>query len=144
MRIRSATIIAVVSAAFAWTAATGGAGAYTYQVIYDLCSKRGCTDGAFPTPGLTMDLAGNIYGSAQENSPAHATIFELTPVPGKNKWKYAKLYSAKTYLGNGRFIFDVNGNIYGAGSGGSKGYGAVLDLLPDGDHERRSWKELSG
>lgn len=131
-------------ASLAILAAATGAQAYTYKVIYDFCSERGCTDGANPIEGLTIDAAGNIYGATQTYSPARGTIYELIPVPGKTRWKFRKLAGGKEISNvNGRMIFDVNGNIYGTrGSGGSKGYGAVFELLPDGEHMRRIWKEL--
>jgi uncharacterized repeat protein (TIGR03803 family) len=123
-------------------AATIGAHAYTYKVIYNFCSQRGCTDGAFPGEGITLDLAGNIYGTTLGNS-GDGTVYELTPATKRSGWKFKKLYGGKNlYLYYGRFIFDVSGNIYGAGGGGSKGYGTIFELLPNGERTRRVWKEL--
>jgi uncharacterized repeat protein (TIGR03803 family) len=70
---------------------TGEGGAFSHGTVYRLDSSgvetvlhsfNGGTDGAYPSAGLTLDAAGNLYGTANEGGAAgnagdNGTIFEL-------------------------------------------------------------------
>jgi hypothetical protein len=115
---------------------TNGIGAWTHSVIYSF------TDGSVPAAGLTLDAAGNLYGTTAfvlyDNS--NGTVFELTPSGGS--WTRGALYSF-TGGTDGRFpsagvVFDAAGNLYGTTfEGGTKsclsgynGCGVAYKLAP--------------
>lgn len=70
---------------------TGEGGAFNHGTVYKLDSSgvetvlhsfNGGTDGAYPSAGLTLDAAGNLYGTANEGGAAgntgdNGTIFEV-------------------------------------------------------------------
>jgi len=94
-----------------------------------------------PIGGLTMDAAGNLYGTtaiAHDEDNDGGTAFELTPRGGG--WNFAWLYY---FPGNGglafdgphdKLVMDVAGNLYGTeyanGSNGYNQYGSVFKLAP--------------
>ena len=55
---------------------THSGGSWTYSDVYDF-SNAG--DGAYPTGDLTIDNAGNIYGTNQGDASGHGVVWELTP-----------------------------------------------------------------
>jgi len=102
-------------------------------------------DGADPAAGLTLDAAGNLYGTTEYGGKyGSGTVFELTP--GTNgQWNEAVLHSfGLFYNGDIPFagvIFDAVGNLYGTTYGGginnktcstyaSGGCGVVFKLTP--------------
>jgi uncharacterized repeat protein (TIGR03803 family) len=109
-------------------------------------------DGAFPTAGLILDSAGNLYGTAQEGGihikcsegVGCGTAFKLSPTP--TGWEETTLYRfcALTNCADGSdpsgaLIFDSAGNLYGTTSkGGPSENGAVFELSPNADG---SWAE---
>jgi hypothetical protein len=50
--------------------------AQTFKVIYNF---TGGPDGAYPYAGLTMDAAGNLYGTANGGGDGKGTVFKLAP-----------------------------------------------------------------
>jgi uncharacterized repeat protein (TIGR03803 family) len=100
-----------------------------------LYSFTGRADGAKPEAALTMDAAGNLYGTTTAGgSSGNGTVFKLTvPKKANGKWREKVLYS----FGSGTdgttpvsgVTLDAKGNIYGtASAGGSYGYGTVFEL----------------
>jgi uncharacterized repeat protein (TIGR03803 family) len=113
-----------------------GIGAWTQSVIYTF------TDGSVPFAGLTLDAAGNLYGTTAfilyDNSNA-GTVFELKPSGGG--WTESTLYSFTGARDGGTpiagVVFDAAGNLYGTTSGGgnacspyNNGCGVVYKLAP--------------
>lgn len=111
-----------------------------------LHSFSGSPDGEQPTAGLTVDSAGNVYGTTAGGGMAgtgFGTVFKLTPGL-KGKWTEAILH---TFSGvpdgqdpQGRLTIDAAGNLYGTTYGGGKGAqgsggcidscGTVFELMP--------------
>jgi len=93
-------------------------------------------DGSSPQSGLTMDAAGNLYGTTAEGGTYGAgEVFELSP-NGSGGWTETVLYSftggadGSTPFSSG-VIFDSSGNLYGTTvTGGAKNKGAVFELSP--------------
>jgi len=103
-------------------------------------------DGADPAAGLTLDAAGNLYGTTEYGGKyGSGTVFELTP--GTNgQWNETVLYSfGQPTAANGEIpfagvIFDAVGNLYGTTYGGginnncsgyvNGGCGVVFKLTP--------------
>ena len=106
-----------------------------------LYSFAGGSDGANPEFGdLTLDLAGNIYGTTPNGGSAACTggcgvVYELSPSNGG--WTEKILYSfqggqdgAYPYAG---VVFDNAGNLYGTTFlGGAQYDGTVYELTPSG------------
>jgi uncharacterized repeat protein (TIGR03803 family) len=103
------------------------------------------TDGAFPYAGLTIDPAGNLYGTtAAGGTREHGTVFELTP--GNNgTWTEKVLHNFSEPGGYeagpfGGLAMDAAGNLYGTTYGGGVnrddcdvsevGCGRVFELTP--------------
>jgi uncharacterized repeat protein (TIGR03803 family) len=121
-----------------WPSTGGG---WTETVLYHF--DHGNSDGAFPSAGLIMDGAGNLYGTTNNGGFADiwgngcycGTVFELSPIEGGG-WRETKLHSFG-YGGDGAYpgyagvIMDAAGNLYGVtGYGGIYGYGIVFELSP--------------
>jgi len=97
-------------------------------------------DGAGPTAALTMDAAGNLYGSTfyggntlDSCAPyGCGTVFKLAPSGGE--WIYTELYRFSGSDGqnpNSKVIIDSNGNLYGtASAGGASSKGVVWEITP--------------
>jgi uncharacterized repeat protein (TIGR03803 family) len=135
--------------------ATRAGGAYAYGTVFELKpstdgnwiekilhSFGSGTDGSTPESGLTLDHAGNLYGTTfYGGAYSHGTAFELSP--GADGWTESVLHS----FGNGTdasypttsLIFDSAGNLYGASYGGGPlTGGTVFELSPGAGGE---WTE---
>jgi len=116
-------------------------GHWVYDVPYVFCSLDNCADGSDPVAGLTIDAAGNLYGTTQAGGNyGFGTVFKLAKSHGV--WKEQVLYSfggpdGKNPFGN--LIFDHTGNLYGTTAfGGTWGGGVVFQLTP---RSHGTWKE---
>ncbi len=111
----------------------------TEQIIYTF---RNRLDGGYPSSGLTMDAARNLYGAAETGGiTGHGTVFELTP-NGVGGWTETVLYNFGVNVTDGTqpvggVVFDSKGNLYGTtlyggnmGSCSSSGCGAIYKLSP--------------
>ncbi|HEY1612411.1 MAG TPA: choice-of-anchor tandem repeat GloVer-containing protein [Rhizomicrobium sp.] len=108
-------------------------GKWTETVLYSFGTG---TDGAIPIGGVTLDAAGNLYGTTSVGGTlGYGTVFQL--VPG-SVWKENILHSFQNtddgtnpYAG---LIADAAGNLYGAATdGGSGGGGTAFELSPSGN-----------
>jgi uncharacterized repeat protein (TIGR03803 family) len=106
---------------------------WTEQVLYGFGTGE---DGTIPVAGVTLDAAGNVYGTASAGGAyGYGTIFELTP--SGSTWTETILHNFEDgddggvpYAG---LIADKAGNFYGAATeGGTGGGGAVFKLTPSG------------
>lgn len=95
----------------------------------------GATDGGSPVAGLTVDTAGNLYGTTTAGgSSGNGTVFKLVkPTVAGGGWKEQVLYSFGTGTDGAvpvaGVILDASGNLYGTTSaGGTYGYGTVFEL----------------
>ncbi len=102
-------------------------GSWTFTVLYSLSGAQG------PNSSLTIDAAGNLYGTAPEDPVgASGSVFQLAP--GGGGWTYTLLHSFNQYDGafpTGGAILDASGNVYGtAFEGGTNGDGTVWEITP--------------
>jgi len=123
---------------------TQSASGQTYRVIY---SFTGGQDGNDPSARLTMDRAGNLYGTTYEggytggNCTEHSllgcgTVFKLTKRSAS--WVFSSLYNfhwgTDGALPAGGVTFGPNGSLYGTtslgGVGPGGGDGTVFKLNP--------------
>jgi uncharacterized repeat protein (TIGR03803 family) len=96
----------------------------------------GQPDGANPQAGLTMDAAGNLYGTTSAGGANGAgTVFKLThPKQGAN-WPETVLHSFGAGTDGATPVASVTldhaGNLYGTASqGGAYGFGNIFQLVP--------------
>ncbi len=108
------------------------------QTLHVLHTFTG-TDGQEPVTGLTMDAAGNLYGTTYYGgSKGAGTVFKMTRRNGS--WTFSPLYSFKGgddgVSPGGRVVIGPNGTLYGttAQGGGTgcygMGCGTVFNLRP--------------
>ena len=94
--------------------------AQTFTVIH---AFTGGGDGGDPMSGLTMDSAGNFYGTTWGGGTGYGTVFKLWHVGGG--WRISPIYSfAGGADGAGpqaRVVFGPDGSLYGTTSGGGGG-----------------------
>jgi uncharacterized repeat protein (TIGR03803 family) len=120
--------------------APGVDGKWTKTVLHFFSDQ----DGAFPLGGLTLDSAGNLYGTTGQGGKYQScpqngcgVVFKLTP-GGQGQWTETVLHVFNGSDGsqpNGTLTFDASGNLYGVTSQGgnyqacsSIGCGVVFKL----------------
>ncbi len=121
------------------TLATQSAQAQTYTVLHYFADGQ---DGGFPFAGLSIDAAGNLYGTTTEGGNNTAcqggcgTVFKMSQ--RSSGWTFSPLFlfnqSGGAYPA-GRLIFGRDGRLYGTtergGSGcSSTGCGVVFAMQP--------------
>ncbi|MGD0415528.1 MAG: choice-of-anchor tandem repeat GloVer-containing protein [Terriglobales bacterium] len=83
------------------------------------------TDWYYPTAGLIMDSAGNLYGTTAWGGDGNCgTVFEMSPSGGG--WTEQVIYSPYCPAGSAGLIMDAAGNIFGAAAS------TVFELSPNG------------
>ncbi len=101
-----------------------------------LYTFSGASDGASPWAGVTLDAAGNLYGTTSAGGAyGGGTVYELSP--SGSAWTQKTLHSfqrqqdgSNPYAG---VIFDRSGDLYGATQyGGSHDGGTVFEMTPSG------------
>lgn len=108
------------------------AGAVQAQTLNDLHYFSG-PDGATPEAGLTIDAAGNLYGTTSAGGAGYGTVFKMSLKNGH--WVINQLYS---FAGGNdgddpeaRVVFGPDGALYGTTSeGGGADAGTVFVLRP--------------
>jgi uncharacterized repeat protein (TIGR03803 family) len=103
-----------------------GDGTWTYHVLHRFASSPG--DGQHPVAGLTIDAAGNFYGTTEDGGPyGYGTIFKFAYRNGK--WRANLLYDfADPHQGlypEGTLALDEAGNLYGMAQGGPNSCGGL-------------------
>ena len=98
-----------------------------------LYSFKGGNDGAYPYASLTIDAAGNLYGTtAWGGAYGKGTVFELAP-DGTETVLHAFVSSDDGRHPYGGVVVDSEGNLYGTTyRGGGHSVGSVFELAPDG------------
>jgi len=106
-----------------------GASAQTFTVLHNFTNGN---DGSTPWAGLTIDRAGNLYGTTSGFTRASGTVFRLTQRSGT--WVFGTLYS---FTGGDdganpetRVVFGPDGSLYGTTTQGGLGSGTVFKLQP--------------
>ncbi len=107
-------------------------GGWTEKVLYRFQNGQ---DGNLPVGGVTVDAAGNLFGTtASGGANGGGTVFELSPSNGG--WTYTLLYAFPApgtgqYAGpTGKLVLNAD-KLYGTtNSGGVYGFGSVFSLAP--------------
>ena len=129
----AALIIAFVFALMAL--ATQSTQAQTFTVLHDFTRGK---DGASPEVGLTIDGAGNLFGTANSGGSAgFGTVFELVRDNRSFDFKVLHTFtggSVGSTDGGGpaaRVVFGPNGTLFGSTTfGGNSNAGVVYNLGP--------------
>jgi len=105
------------------------------QTLTVLHSFTGGNDGKYPTAGLTMDRAGNFYGTTPYGGASDVgVVFRLSPAG--SGWVLTPLYSFQGPPNDGEIpysgvVFGPDGSLYGTTEdGGQYGRGTVYRLRP--------------
>ncbi len=107
-------------------------GGWTYNSIYSFLNNG--RDAAYPQSSLTLDSAGNIYGTSNGGGAYDAgAVYKLTNSGGD--WRDAVLFSFTGGYSGGAplagVIFDKAGNLYGTmENGGGDAVGNIYKLTP--------------
>jgi hypothetical protein len=124
-------------------------GQFDYQVIHTFCAHTDCADGAYPSGGLIIDSAGNLYGATIDGGSVPAcggygcgVVFELSPdLSGGYTYKVLHVFAGGS---QGAFPIDTltldsAGRLFGVTVGGGNGSGLIFMLSPNPQGTR--WKE---
>ncbi len=119
---------------FELTPSSGGQ--WIESILYSFTGGSGDFGG--PQASLTMDAAGNLYGTTnQEGAYGYGSAFKLTPSNGG--WTYIDLHDFTGGSDGGYplsdIIFDAHGNLYGTTEAGGEGClpsgcGVVWEITP--------------
>jgi uncharacterized repeat protein (TIGR03803 family) len=105
-------------------------GSWTAKILHNF----GGTHGSRPWAGVTLDGAGNVYGTTLYDGPGEAgagIVFKLARVGGK--WNYSVIHDFNKGGGGGPFggvVFDPAGNLYGTTYGEGSCLATVYKLAP--------------
>jgi len=120
-----------------------GGSAYGSGVVYELSPSEGgwtytilyrFSGGGGPYDALTLDAAGNLYGTAVwDGANDIGMVFKLTQSNGT--WTLTDLHdfsSDSECCPQGGVTFDLNGNLYGTAQSayGQGGWGVVWEIMP--------------
>ena len=110
---------------------TSSNGNWSYDMLYSFTSAA-YLPGAYDS--LTMDAAGNLYGTtAKAGAYGYGSIFKLMPSNGG--WSETDLYDfpgdGAGAVPYGSVLIDAGGNLYGtASAGGANGLGVIWEITP--------------
>ncbi len=117
---------------------TGG-GLWAETVLHAFAGTT-AEDGAIPEAGLTLDHAGNLYGTTQAGgtflSPEYpqglGTVFKLTPSSGGWTETIVHNFGSLTdgSLPHAGLFIDSQGNLYGTTAGDVNGGSVVFEIAP--------------
>jgi uncharacterized repeat protein (TIGR03803 family) len=103
--------------------------AQTFQVLHNFTAGE---DGAHPSAGVTLDGAGNLYGTTPAGAAGYGTVYELKH--HGSGWTFNPLYSFASNPDGAapvaRVVFGPNGTLYGTTVIGGSGVGTVFNLRP--------------
>jgi uncharacterized repeat protein (TIGR03803 family) len=115
-------------------------GQWTETVLYSFChTDLNCADGSQPTSKVTLDSAGNLYGTASLGGlysdsfcgSGCGVVFKLTPQQD-GTWAETVLHTFQGEDGaepwGGSLLFDNVGNLYGTTEGGGASDWCLGDL----------------
>jgi len=142
----------LVTTAFVLTLTAPAVQAQTYNVLHRFTFD----DGAYPVAGVTIDNAGNLYGTTSSGgSQGVGTVFRM--VRSGSGWSFHLLYSfygwtEQTTDGSGpysRVVIGSNGVLYGTTHSGGDGNGCrelhgcgiLYSLKPRNTDVQVGWQE---
>jgi uncharacterized repeat protein (TIGR03803 family) len=139
-RIRVCGIAAAMATVTTFALATLPSQSASAQTLTVLHTFSGASDGGVPLAGLTMDAAGNLYGTSSHGADGYGEVFKLAH-KGQG-WIFTPLYTFRGAPNDGanpvaRVIFGPDGTLYGTTENGGDstgfchpGCGTVFNLRP--------------
>jgi uncharacterized repeat protein (TIGR03803 family) len=108
-------------------------GGYSEKILYSFNNNG--TDGYDPASGVTLDAAGNLYGTTAAGGPNNSgAVFTLTASSTGYTEQILHSFNLNdsfTYNPVGGLVLDIFGNLYGTTTqGGEYGGGGVFELTP--------------
>jgi len=106
-------------------------GTWTFSLLYSFVASAYLPG---PYDSLTMDAAGNLYGTTiKGGAHGQGSVFRLTASGGS--WTETDLYDfpggGQGAVPYGSVLLDSNGNLYGTASqGGANSYGVIWEITP--------------
>ena len=110
-----------------------GGGSFTFTLLFSFTGS-GATTATGPAATLTMDAAGNIYGTTTNDGAfGQGSVFKLTP--SGSGYTLTSLHDFTGGSDGGRpfsnVVFDAAGNLYGTTlQGGADAAGVVFEITP--------------
>ena len=103
--------------------------AQTYSVIHNFTAG---SDGAVPYAGVTIDRAGNLYGTTYEGGRDYGAVYQLKLRNGSYTVNplYEFTRGADGFYPLARVVFGPDGVLYGTTSEGGNNNGVVFKLQP--------------
>ncbi|HEX3431733.1 MAG TPA: choice-of-anchor tandem repeat GloVer-containing protein [Rhizomicrobium sp.] len=138
-------VTVIASCIFVGSSLCQSAAAFTENTLHSFCSEKSCADGGNPYGSVSMDSAGNLYGTTYAGGAHDAgVVFEIAAGTGQ----YSVLYNfCSVGLGNCgdgkspdsvKLVIDTAGNLYGTTEwGGIINGGVVFELVRSGS----AWTE---
>jgi uncharacterized repeat protein (TIGR03803 family) len=127
-----------LAGALGWAAP---AGAQTFNVLHTF---SGGSDGSQPLAGLTIDRAGNLYGTAEYGGTGNGTAFELKH--SRSGYTFDVLYTFNAGTDGAtpaaRLMPGPDGRLYGTTLAGGGGGGTVFDIRGSAKSDPRKEKDI--
>jgi uncharacterized repeat protein (TIGR03803 family) len=101
------------------------------SVVHAFCSQNNCADGDLPLGRLTMDAAGNLYGTTLVGG-AHqgGTLFQLSGGNYQVLFDFCSGGCRTATEPIASVILDPDGNFLGTAGGGNANLGVAYQLTP--------------
>lgn len=118
--------------------APSAGGRWGVRVLHSFQTIQNLADGSQPAAGVTVDAAGNLYGTTTGgggSNQSQGTVFKLMPGSG-GEWTESILYVFTLNSANGAtpyagVVLDSAGNLYGTAEyGGAYLGGGVFEITP--------------
>ena len=103
----------------------------TLTTLYSFCSQTNCTDGSYPSGGLTQAANGDFYGTTSAGgSVSLGTVFKINSSGALTTLhSFCEALCSDGRAPNGGLVQAPNGNLYGTTSWG---LGTLFSITPDG------------
>lgn len=111
---------------------TPNGGQWNFNLLYSLTIPLQGHDFPGPAASLTMDAAGNLYGTTvYDGADSEGAVFKLAHSGGS--WNYTSLHDFTGGIDGaqprGSLIFDSQGNLYGTASAGGTNEGVAFQIM---------------
>ncbi|MBZ5723194.1 MAG: hypothetical protein LAO03_22890 [Acidobacteriia bacterium] len=130
---------------------TPSGGGWTKTTIHGFCvDAPACRDGAYPLAGVTVDAAGNLYGTTSYGGGPQSwgVVYQLSPSAGT--WDFTRIrnFSHADSYPSAKVTLDRAGRLFGTTLGNpvAGGLGTVFELVPNqnGGWNHRTLHDFQG
>jgi uncharacterized repeat protein (TIGR03803 family) len=130
MRVESISVKGVLALVFGLATAAPLAQAQTFSVIHNFTGR---SDGSNPLAGFTIDVAGNMYGTASSGGNSGAGVVFKLNTSGQETVLHNFTGGADGANPQASLILDKAGNLYGTtNAGGVSNAGTVFEVTRTG------------